>query len=128
MSEKFEFEYKAPSLEEKREIDSIRRSYLPPNPEESKIEEIKKLDNIVNSIPKIIALSLGIIGILLFGAGLTFFLEWTHIWYFGIPFIVISLIPIILAYPMHNLFYKKLRDKYGPKIIQLSNDLLENDN
>ena len=38
MSEKFEYKYEAPPIEERKEIDSIRRAYLPENKQMSKIK------------------------------------------------------------------------------------------
>ena len=128
MSEKFEYKYEAPTIEERKEIDSIRRAYLPKEQRMSSIDRLRYLDNKVKIAPKIWGLSLGVIGCLLFGTGLTFFLEWTNLWYLGIPFGIIGIIPIAMAYPVYIKLLKKMKDKYGPEIIALSNQLLKEDN
>ena len=71
-------------------------------------------------------LTLGVIGTLLFGTGLTFFLEWTHLWYLGIPFALAGLVIVILTYPIYLKVLKKYKAKYGEEIIRISNELLEN--
>lgn len=127
MAEKFKYDYEAPTIKEREEIDSIRKQYLPKSESENKFELLKKLDNKVKEIPMIVSLSLGIIGILLFGTGMCFFLQWIHIWFFGIPFSIIGVIIMILAYPMYNKLTNYLKDKYKDQIISLSEELLKDD-
>ena len=43
MNEKFEYKYEAPTLEERKEIDSIRQQYLPKNKTVSKMERLREL-------------------------------------------------------------------------------------
>ena len=126
MSEKFEYKYEAPTIEERKEIDSIRRAYLPENKQMSKIDSLRYLDSKVKTIPMIRGLTLGVIGTLLFRTGLTFFLEWTHLWYLGIPFALAGLVIVILTYPIYLKVLKKYKAKYGEEIIRISNELLEN--
>ena len=127
MSEKFEYKYEAPTIEERKEIASIQRAYLPEEKRMSKLERLRYLDNKVKSIPMIYGLTFGVVGILLFGTGMTFFLEWTQFWYLGIPFSLIGLIPVVLAYPVYLRVLKKYKAKYGAEIIKISNELLADD-
>ena len=53
MGERFEYNYSAPTSEERQEIESIRNQYLPKNEVEIKLETLKKLDNKVKNIPLI---------------------------------------------------------------------------
>ena len=124
MSEKFKFEYNAPTEQERREIESIKNQYLPKDEKNIKFEELKKLDNKVKNTPIAISISLGIIGSLIFGLGMTFFLEWVDLWLLGIPCAIIGLIIVILAYPLHIKISSKLKTKYKDEIINLSNELL----
>lgn len=121
---KFEYKYQAPTIEERREIDAIRSQYLPKDKELVKLDRLRSLDQKVKNTPLIYSLSFGVIGTLLFGTGMTFFLEWTTYWYYGIPFGIVGIILIILAYPIHKKVYKKMKDKYSEEIIALSNELL----
>ena len=91
MEESFKYEYSAPTIEEKKLIKSIKEQYMPKDNNQKKIDLLKSLDNKVKSIPMIFGLSFGVIGILLFGTGLTFFLEWTNLFVIGIPFSLIGL-------------------------------------
>ena len=124
MSEKFKFEYNAPTEQERKEIESIKSQYLPKDEKSLKLEQLKKLDNKVKNTPIVISLSLGIIGTLIFGLGMTFFLEWVNLWVLGIPCFIIGLIIVILAYPLHIKISLKLKTKYKDEIINLSNELL----
>ena len=127
MSKKFEYKYSAPTMEERKEIDSIRSQYLPKEQVMTKIERLRYLDNKVKNTPLVWSLSFGIVGALIFGLGLTFYLEWTSFWYMGIPFSIIGLILAIIAYPLYKKMLEKYKSKYGKEIIELSNELLDED-
>ena len=71
MNNQFNFKYTAPSQEERKEIDSIRRQYLPEEQAESKIERLRRLDSLVKNTAIIWSLVLGVMGTLIFGLGLT---------------------------------------------------------
>lgn len=124
MSEKFEYKYTAPTDQEKREIEAIKRQYVKVEEPTSKLERLRELDAKVKRMPTILALTLGIVGTLLFGTGMTFFLEWITLWYVGIPFSVIGLILISLAMPVYKKIKQKNIDKYRDEIIKLSDSLL----
>lgn len=124
MENKFEYKYSVPTVEERDEINSIRNQYLPKDEATLKIETLRKLDNKVKNTPMIFSLTLGICGILIFGLGITFFLEWTNFWYVGIPISLLGIGIMILDYPIYLKIEKRLKDKFGPKIIELSNKLL----
>lgn len=125
MSEKFKYKYSAPTMEERREIDSIRSQYLPKDKSMTKMERLRQLDRKVKNVPTAFSISLGIVGILTFGLGLTFFLEWIKYWYIGIPISIGGIILMLIAYPLYNKILKKYKDKYGKEIIELSNELLD---
>ena len=61
------------SAEKNKEVESIRRKYMPE--EESKLEILKNLDMRVQTAGTIESLSFGIIGALVFGVGMCFFLD-----------------------------------------------------
>lgn len=124
MEESFKYEYSAPTIEEKKLIKSIKEQYMPKDNNQKKIDLLKSLDNKVKSIPMIFGLSFGVIGVLLFGTGLTFFLEWTDLFVIGIPFSLIGTILMLLAYPIYKKVLNNFKNKYGKQIIDLSNELL----
>lgn len=124
MSEKFKYKYVAPTIEERKEIESIRREYLPKDETMTKIERLRYLDSLVKNGPMIWGISLGVIGLLTFGIGMVFFLEWMHLWYLGIPFSILGVILIVLAYPVYQKKLFKNKEKYTSEILELSKELL----
>lgn len=121
----FEYKYTAPTVEERREIESIRNSYAPQKTTSGKIDELRKLDGKVRNIPQIVSLVLGIMGTLIFGLGLTMILEWQQI-VWGVIISAVGVVPIAFAYPAFIKLTNKLKAKYGKQIIELSNELLNN--
>ncbi|MBQ9118272.1 MAG: hypothetical protein IJY11_03615 [Clostridia bacterium] len=122
--EKFEYTYSAPTEEEKKKIESIRRQYVEESPSgESKVERIKALDGKVKNTATIVSLVLGVAGCLLFGLGLTMILEWS-IWLWGIVCMAVGCLPMIAAYPVHHALIKSGKKKYGEEIVRLAEELL----
>ncbi|MBQ8406728.1 MAG: hypothetical protein IJY38_02305 [Clostridia bacterium] len=120
---KFEFNYSAPTEKERREIECIRRQYEE-KVGEDKLTKIRKLDAKVRNTAFILALSLGVIGTLVFGLGLTMVLEWDILlWGSVVAFLGIPL--IVAAYPVYNAVLKKMKKKYKDEIIALSDELLK---
>ena len=124
MSDKFEYKYSAPTKDERKEIESIRSQYMPKTDRENKLELLRKLDFKVKNIPMILAMTFGIVGALIFGTGMTFFLEWGNLWFCGIPLCLIGIVPIVAAYPIYCKYLKKLKDKYRDQIIELTEELM----
>lgn len=119
----FEFKYVAPTNEERKEIESIRRSYTQKKPTLSKLDRLRALDAKVKGVPQIYSLVLGLFGILLFGLGLAMILEWKLlVW--GIVVCAVSLVPMALAYPLHLKISKNLKAKHSDEILALSEELL----
>lgn len=123
MSNQFNFKYTAPSQEERKEIDSIRRQYAPKEQTETKFQRLRRLDALVKNTSVISSLCLGVFGILLFGLGLTMVLEWA-ITFWGIVLMVIGSVPMALAYPVYKWVLDKYKERYGEEIIRLSDELL----
>ena len=127
MNNQFNFKYTAPTEEERKEIDSIRRQYAPQEKTETKLERLRRLDGLVKNTSTIWSLVLGVLGTLIFGLGLTMILEWS-LWLWGIVLMVIGSVPMAIAYPVYNSTLNKGKAKYGDEILRLSEELLnEND-
>ena len=123
MNDQFNFKYVAPTEEERKEIDSIRRQYLPQDQTESKMQRLRRLDALVKNTATIWSLVLGVLGSLIFGLGLTMVLEWSIvIW--GIVIAIVGSIPIALAYPVYLKRLQINKEKYGEEILKLSEELL----
>lgn len=122
-NKQFNYTYRAPTEEERREIESIKRQYEAPKTEEGKLERLRKLNNYVNGLATAVSLVVGVIGLLIFGLGLAMVLEWSLlIW--GILVMVVGIPPIAIAYPLYNKILKRNKEKYGKEILQLSEELL----
>ncbi len=117
----FNYKYKALNESEREEIESIRRSYLPKI--KSSIERLRELDGKVKNTPIITSLSLGIIGVLIFGLGLSMILVFDIIIY-GIIVMAIGCIPVGVSYPVYLKIYDKQKNKYQEEILSLSEKLL----
>lgn len=120
---KFNYSYFSPTEKEKEEIKSIREEYLPKEKGNEKLNRLIQLDKKVKNIPTIISLTVGIIGTLLFGFGMSLVLHWER-FLLGVPISLLGCLIMFFAYPLHNYLYKKLKGKYSSEIISLSNDLL----
>ena len=121
--QEFEYTYKAPSEEEKREIASIRRQYEATLPSEEKLSKLRRINAFVNNFANAVYLVFGVVGLLVFGLGMSMILEWEII-VFGIIVSLVGLIPITLAYPIYNIALKYNRKKYKNEILRLSDELL----
>lgn len=127
MSNQFHFKYTAPTEEERKEIDSIRRQYAPQEKTETKMEKLRRLDALVKNTAIIWSLALGIVGTLIFGFGLALILEW-DIWLWGIVAMVVGSVPTALAYPVYKAVLQKYKNRYGEEILRLSGELLNESN
>lgn len=119
----FNYTYVAPTRAERKQIERIRESYLPT--EENAFTRLQNLDKKVQTPPMITALTLGIIGTLIFGLGLTFILEWNKL-LLGAALSALGLVPILLAYPLYRAVLNRQKKKYAEEILQLSENLLKN--
>lgn len=121
----FKYNYSAPTAEERREIESIRNSYISRNKKDDKLSTLRKLHSKAKSVPKIISLTIGIIGLLIFGLGLTLILEWNSI-AAGILVGAVGIIIMIANYPIFVKISNDIKNKYSKEILDLSEELLQN--
>lgn len=128
MGEKFEYEYEALKTDEKEEIESIRSQYLPKSERCIKMERLMKLHNRVVHIPRIFGLTFGIVGTLLFGLCMCFFLEWSNYWWmwFGCIPGLLGIVMMFMAYPIYKKIKRSLKKKYSKEILALSDELMDN--
>ena len=124
--EGFNFTY---SAAQQHEVEDIRRKYLPG--EENKMEQLRKLHRIPTRKAQTAALTVGIIGTLIMGTGMS--LAMTEIgtalgslsMVIGIVVGIVGMVLIALAYPLYNRVLKKQREKIAPEILRLSDELLK---
>lgn len=122
---KFEYSYSAPSEEERREIAAIRRQYEehPASPE-GKLMRIRRLDKTVRSVSTAVGISLGVLGLLIFGLGMAMVLEWS-LWLTGVFCGAFGACVIIATYPVYRAVLSHYKKKYADEILLLSEELLK---
>ncbi len=112
------------SAKQQEEVKKIREKYLPK--EESKMDQLRRLDQSVTMKGTIVSLVVGIIGSLVMGVGMCCTMVWADKWF--VPGIIIGLIGIAgiaAAYPLYNYVTKKEREKIAPEIIRLTDELMK---
>ena len=122
---KFSFTYSAPTEAERREIESIRRQYKPETEEENKVERLRRLHSRVMGAATAVSLAAGILGSLIFGAGMALALEFEMLLW-GVVLSVVGLPPILAAYPLYKRVLAKGKKQHGDEILRLSEELLGN--
>lgn len=120
---KFTFNYSAPTREERREIEDIKKQYSGEAEVKTKIAQLRELDARVKTPPLILAICLGVAGVLIFGTGLTLALEWNKI-VWGAVVMAVGCVPVACAHPLRLLLLKRNKKKYGGQIVKLSEELL----
>ena len=123
-NKEFKYNYVAPTGEERKEIDRIRKQYLPQEQVESKLERLRRLDHFVHNSAMIVSLVLGVVGCLCFGLGLALILEWKQM-LLGILIAAVGCVPMGVAYPAYAFVLKKNKQKYGAEILRLSEEILK---
>ena len=117
----FEFTY---SAKQQKEIERIRNKYV--SKEESKMEQLIRLDKQAERPGTIASITIGTIGTLLFGVGMCCVLVWNssiEIFVAGIVIGIIGMVVAGFAYPIYKKVTKKEREKIAEQIIALSDEL-----
>ena len=125
MNEKKTYSYSY-SAAENAEIKKIRDKYAKPDERETKLEQLRRLDASVNKTSVGISLTIGIIGALILGFGMSCVMVWTEKMF--VPGIVIGIVGLaitVLAYPAYQMTLKKMRNEVGPTIIRLTDELIK---
>lgn len=108
-----------------KEVEQIRKKYMPK--EESKLDEIKRLDNKVQFAGIAESLCLGVVGCLLFGIAMCMGLD--VIGGGMILAVILGIVGIAVmlpAYPLYRRIAAKARTEYSARILQLADDIQNN--
>ena len=117
--EGFSYTYSAPA---NQEVLNIRRKYLPQ--EESKLDELKRLDRTVQNSGVMEALIVGVVGCLIFGVGMCFGLGvFGTVTWPAVIFGLIGTVGMIFAYPVNRKCYNKAKNVHLPRILELAAEL-----
>ena len=107
-----------------KEVENIRKKYMPK--EASKIEILKQLDKRVQSAGMLEGLCFGIIGALVFGIGMCFFLEvFTGATWLTALCMIMGTLLMIPAYPTYRRISRKTKEKLTPEILRLSEEIMK---
>ena len=121
MENKESFNYTYSSIH-KEEIEKIRNKYI--QNQESDLDELRKLDQKVTNTATFVSIVVGIVGVLVFGTGLSLVLSFGKM-ILGIIFSFLGLLVMGSGLLVNKIITKKLREKYTPRILELSERLLK---
>lgn len=114
------------SAERNKEVESIRRKYMPR--EESKLEMLKKLDLCVKIAGTVEGLCFGVVGALVFGIGMCFFLDvFIGAAWLSALFMIIGTLLMIPAYPIYRCIARKTKTELTPEILRLSEEIIKSE-
>ena len=116
----FQYTY---SAKEQAEIKRIRSKYVPK--EESKLEQLQRLDASVTQKAAMCAIVTGVVGTLILGLGMSCCMAFSSGWF--LPGIVIGLLGIGIvaaAYPLYSFVLKKERKRIAADVLRLTDELL----
>ena len=119
--EGFEFTY---SAKQQKDVERIRNKYV--SKEESKMEQLIRLDKQAERPGTIASIAIGIIGSLILGVGMCCVLVWNSSLGIFITGIVVGIVGMIVAgaaYPIYQKITQKEREKIADQVIALSNEL-----
>lgn len=125
-TESFSYTYRSAENEEVR---AIREKYLPRA--ESGMEELKRLDSLVQNAGTTESLCAGISGALIFGVGMCLALHaigtgWIST-VMGIFLGVAGMVGMAVAYPIRLKRFRRAKDTYAPRILALTDMLCSRD-
>ena len=124
MSQESIFWYKY-SAKDNKEVQEIRRKYLLQS--ENKLEELKRLDRMVQDSGMIEALCAGIGGLMVFGLGMCLAMQVLGsgilVIVLGVLLGIIGVLSMVAAYPIYRKVYNRAKEQHTPRILELSEEL-----
>lgn len=119
--EQFQYTY---SSKEQEEIRRLQEKYT--IRENSQLDQLRRLDAAVERPGLAAALVVGILGILLFGAGMSGVFLLTGTWFWGSVLAGLTGIAAMIgAYPLYRWVTRRRRERFSPEILRLSRELIQ---
>lgn len=113
------------SAKENKEVQEIRKKYLPQN--ESKLEELKRLDRCVQTSGSLESLCVGIGGLIVFGLGMCLTMQIIGngilLAVLGVLLAVLGGFGMVAAYPVYRAVFNRTKAKFTPRILELTEEL-----
>lgn len=117
--ETFSYSY---SAKQQQEVENIRQKYLPR--EETKLEQLRRLDRKATKKGMAVSIAAGIIGSLLLGLGMCCTMVWADtLFYPGIAVGLAGIALVAAAYPLYTRITGRERKKIAPEILRLADEL-----
>ena len=112
------------SARQQEEIRNIRKKYLPQEPKEDKMEQLRRLDRSAAKKKTRVSLIVGIAGCLLLGVGMCCTMVWTdRLFIPGIIIGIVGIIAVTISYPLYTHITRKERERIAPQILKLTEEL-----
>ena len=115
------FNYSYSSIR-REEVEKIRNKYI--QAQEDDLSELRRLDNHITNTATFASIFVGIVGVLVFGSGLSLVLSFSE-YISGTIVGFLGLLIMGSGLLINKIILKKLREKYGSRIIDLSDKLLK---
>lgn len=113
------------SAKDNQAVQEIRKKYLPQN--ENKMDELLRLDGMVQKAGIMKALCVGVISTLVFGFGMCLAMQVLGSgMVFKIAGVIIGLAGMVgigMAYPIYRKKYNKTKAEYAPRILEITEEL-----
>ncbi|MBQ7886619.1 MAG: hypothetical protein IJ313_06970 [Clostridia bacterium] len=112
------------SARQQEEVKAIRSKYI--KQEESKLDQLRRLDRSVTQKGSACAIALGAISALVMGIGMCCTMVWAEKWFVpGIAIGVLGIAGVCLAYPVYMHVTRRERERIAPEILRLSEELMK---
>lgn len=110
-----------PNEKDRKRAEQIRRQYIPHDV--NKAEQLEEIDKKVKTPGRVIGTIIGIIGVLVMGAGMSMIMvegEMVNGLILSIP----GMVAALAAYPVYELITNSRKAKYADEVIRLSDELI----
>lgn len=120
------------SAKQQEEIKAIRKKYEQPH-QEDKMTQLRRLDGAVSQKATRVSLTVGILGLLIMGFGMSLLMSDLKeiLVGYGYLYIAVGLTAglsgmaiVSCAYPLYNRIIRKEREKIAPEILRLTDELM----
>lgn len=117
------------SAKQQEEIQAIRNKYVPQ--EENKMDRLRALDAGVTQKATVLSMTLGIVGTLILGIGMSLIMSdfgkllGSLAMPVGIGIGAVGIAVLACAYPVYRHKVKKEREKIAPEILRLTDELMK---
>lgn len=122
---RFFYQYKALTKQEKQQIESIRKEYTSLE-KNNDLSKIKSFHHRVKLYPQLLCISIGILGCLVFGLGMSVILVWKKL-FWGTCIGCVGIVIMLGVKQIYMKIHYHQKEKYARMILELSSHLLEKD-